>query len=149
MSGGTQRQAISNVAALALRTLVVGLALYGGLDLMHGAMAQDDDSLYLPAVIEAEEVQSLETRVAALEDLLANVSRDGNEIYVTGANLHVVNGTGATETTNGLGIVIIGYNETTGELVVSDSWGPSYERRWVPVKVASWASQGSIFMILP
>jgi hypothetical protein len=45
--------------------------------------------------------------------------------------------------------MIIGYNETTGELVVSDSWGPSYERRWVPVKVASWASQGSIFMILP
>jgi hypothetical protein len=45
--------------------------------------------------------------------------------------------------------MIIGYNEATGEFMVSDSWGPSYERRWVPVKIANWASQGSIFMILP
>jgi len=45
--------------------------------------------------------------------------------------------------------MIIGYNEATNEFVVSDSWGSSYERRWVPVKVANWASQGSIFMILP
>ena len=45
--------------------------------------------------------------------------------------------------------MIIGYNEDTNELVVSDSWGASYERRWVPVKVANWASQGAIFMILP
>lgn len=45
--------------------------------------------------------------------------------------------------------MIIGYNESTNEFVVSDSWGPSYERRWVPVKVANWASQGSIFLILP
>lgn len=45
--------------------------------------------------------------------------------------------------------MIIGYNEATNELAVSDSWGPSFERRWVPVKVASWASSGGLFMILP
>jgi hypothetical protein len=45
--------------------------------------------------------------------------------------------------------MIIGYNEKTGELAVSDSWGPKFERRWVPVKVADWASQGGLFMILP
>ncbi|WP_411827474.1 SHD1 domain-containing protein [Luteolibacter sp. AS25] len=45
--------------------------------------------------------------------------------------------------------MIIGYNETTGELAVSDSWGKRYELRWVPVEVASWASNGSLFMILP
>lgn len=45
--------------------------------------------------------------------------------------------------------LIVGYNEATDELAVSDSWGAAFERRWVPAKVASWASQGSIFLILP
>ena len=45
--------------------------------------------------------------------------------------------------------MIVGYNEATNELAVSDSWGPSFERRWVPVPVANWASQGGLFMILP
>jgi hypothetical protein len=45
--------------------------------------------------------------------------------------------------------MITGYNEATGEIAVSDSWGPHFERRWVPVTVAEWASQGYLFMILP
>lgn len=45
--------------------------------------------------------------------------------------------------------MIVGYNETTGELAVSDSWGARYERRWVPVQVADWASSGGLFLILP
>jgi hypothetical protein len=45
--------------------------------------------------------------------------------------------------------MIVGYNEATNEFAVSDSWGPSFERRWVPVPVANWASQGGLFMILP
>ncbi len=45
--------------------------------------------------------------------------------------------------------MIVGYNEATQELAVSDSWGPQFERRWVPVSVANWASMGGIFMILP
>lgn len=45
--------------------------------------------------------------------------------------------------------MIVGYNEATGELAVSDSWGPNYERRWVPVSIANWASHGGLFMILP
>jgi hypothetical protein len=45
--------------------------------------------------------------------------------------------------------MIIGYNEATQEIAVSDSWGPSFERRWVPISVANWASNGGIFMILP
>jgi len=50
---------------------------------------------------------------------------------------------------NGHICMIIGYNEKTDELAVSDSWGPSFERRWVPTKVANWASSGGLFMILP
>jgi hypothetical protein len=45
--------------------------------------------------------------------------------------------------------MIVGYNEATDELAVSDSWGPSFERRWVPAPVANWASQSGLFMILP
>lgn len=35
-------------------------------------------------------------------------------LRVTGANLQVVNGTGYTDTTNGLGNIIVGYNEELG-----------------------------------
>jgi hypothetical protein len=45
--------------------------------------------------------------------------------------------------------MIIGYNEATQEIAVSDSWGPKFELRWVPVSIANWASSGSLFMILP
>jgi hypothetical protein len=45
--------------------------------------------------------------------------------------------------------MIIGYNEATQEIAVSDSWGARFERRWVPLSVANWAAAGGIFMILP
>jgi hypothetical protein len=45
--------------------------------------------------------------------------------------------------------MIIGYNEVSQEIAVSDSWGARFERRWVPVSVANWASNGGILMILP
>lgn len=54
---------------------------------------------------------ALKERVDDLESLLVHFSRDGDEITITGANLNVVNGTGTTDgTPNGLGNVIIGYN---------------------------------------
>jgi hypothetical protein len=66
--------------------------------------------------------QGLAQRVAALEDLLKHFSREGNEVFITGANLHIVNGLGSTDCTdeegeeipdcpNGLGNLIVGYNE--------------------------------------
>lgn len=45
--------------------------------------------------------------------------------------------------------MIIGYNEQTEELAVSDSWGKRFELRWVPLAAADWASNGKLFMILP
>ncbi len=51
-------------------------------------------------------------RTESLESLLVHFSRDGNDIMINGANLHIVNGTGSTYfSPNGLGNVIIGYNE--------------------------------------
>lgn len=50
-----------------------------------------------------------------LETLLANVTLDGDNLVITGMNLHIVNGTGDTQEINGLGNVIIGYNESRDE----------------------------------
>jgi hypothetical protein len=60
---------------------------------------------------EAQKKKKLEERVAALEDLLQPFSRDGNEVFITGANLHIVNGLEDTTTANGAGNLIVGYNE--------------------------------------
>jgi hypothetical protein len=85
----------------------------------------------LPSVIAQEEAtekgqKGLAHRVAALEKLLKHFSREKNEIFITGANLHIVNGLGSTDCTdeeenpipdcpNGLGNLIVGYNEPRGE----------------------------------
>ena len=67
----------------------------------------------VPFAFKAANVAALEARVEALEALLArvSVSEDGNDIYVTAANLHILNGQDATGTANGLGNLIVGYNE--------------------------------------
>lgn len=46
-----------------------------------------------------------------LSEKLAHVSRQGNDLFITGANLHIVNGAGSTTEPNGLGNLIVGYNE--------------------------------------
>jgi len=54
----------------------------------------------------------LEQRIAALEALLANVSKVGNNLVVTGVNVQIVDGTGDTAgPPNGRGNLIVGYNE--------------------------------------
>jgi hypothetical protein len=70
--------------------------------------------------------KGLAQRVAALEQLLKHFSREKNEIFITGANLHIVNGLGGTDCLdeqgegipdcpNGLGNPIVGYNEPREE----------------------------------
>jgi trimeric autotransporter adhesin len=73
----------------------------------------------------ARDQKGLEQRVAALEKLLKHFSRDGNEITIKGANLRIVNGLGSTncgdpadlipDCPNGLGNLIVGYNELRTE----------------------------------
>lgn len=43
--------------------------------------------------------------------------------------------------------MIIGYNEKTGEVAVSDSWGPEYAERWMTVEEANAVSQGELMVI--
>ena len=66
------------------------------------------------AALEAN-MTALKAENTALKNLLANVSRNGNEIYIDGANVHIRDGSGSTEgAINGLGNLIIGYNELRG-----------------------------------
>lgn len=40
--------------------------------------------------------------------------------------------------------LIIGYNDQTGEIAISDSWGPGYAERWITAEEATAISQGSM-----
>jgi hypothetical protein len=64
----------------------------------------------------ADRRAALQDTLAALEHTLRHVTvvttQEGlDEVTITGANLRIVNGLGATGTTNGLGNLIVGYNE--------------------------------------
>ena len=43
--------------------------------------------------------------------------------------------------------MIIGYNEATGELCVSDSWGPQYAERWITMEEANAITQNDLTVI--
>ena len=58
------------------------------------------------------------TRISSLETILQGVTRtivNGNPtVTFSGVNVQVVNGAGSTTSTNGLGNLIVGYNESAG-----------------------------------
>lgn len=43
--------------------------------------------------------------------------------------------------------LIIGYNETTGEVAISDSWGPEFSERWFPVTLTDKIPFGNMSII--
>jgi hypothetical protein len=92
--------------------------------LAYGLLGLGLVSLLLPsATVQGEGggLPALEERVAALEELLEPFTRVGTEVVITKANLHIVNGLGRTDCgteeepipdcPNGLGNLIVGYNE--------------------------------------
>jgi len=93
------------------------LAIHGAVDLVRSATAQTElRPLYMPRAVDGE-TADLEGRVAVLEALLANVSRNDRDMVISGTNLRIVNGAGLTDgEPNGLGNLIIGYNEMRGGL---------------------------------
>lgn len=58
-----------------------------------------------------DDISALTSRVADLETLLDGVSRDEDTVVFSGVNVQVVNGQDETESTNGVGNLILGYNE--------------------------------------
>ncbi len=70
---------------------------------------------------QAAQIGSLQTSAAALADKVQFVSVSGTEMYITGANLNIRNGLGATSEQNGLGNLVIGYNESS--IIAEDRTG--------------------------
>src|SRR5690606_21343619 len=56
----------------------------------------------------------LRGRVGAQEALMRGVRRDGDTLRFEAMNLQLVNGLGRTDAVNGLGNLIVGYNESPG-----------------------------------
>jgi hypothetical protein len=112
------------------RTLVYALALYGGADLARHAFADEPVAqAYIPFVSQTSNVrqEGLEQRVRDLEDLLAGVTRSGDDLYIAGMNVYVVSGSGKTDAVpNGKGNLIVGYNEARGG---RDLDGSPFDRR--------------------
>lgn len=74
------------------------------------SIATEDAIIQLQA-----QIDNLQKQANANANKLYHFSRVGNDIFITGANLHVVNGTGSTDgKPNFLGNIIIGYNEERG-----------------------------------
>ncbi|MFC1889292.1 hypothetical protein ACFL4G_06005 [Thermodesulfobacteriota bacterium] len=70
-----------------------------------------DEQYYSKAEVDTF-VSDLQTTIDELTTLLAGVTRVGNDIVFSGANVHIVNGTDTTDgAVNGLGNLIVGYNE--------------------------------------
>lgn len=78
------------------------------------------------------ETARLATGVAGLQALLEGVRRIGATLRFEGMNLQLVNGAGTTDSANGLGNLIVGYNESppqqTGSHVVAIGRGHVFTR---------------------
>lgn len=59
------------------------------------------------------------------------------------------NASGQAEDTSSGGHIclVIGYNEQTGEIAISDSWGPQFAERWVPAHTAQNLQSGDMQII--
>ncbi len=77
---------------------------------LEGYVKKDDQSEESPDA--TRKIAQLEARIKRLESLLANVSRKGNDIVFQRVNVHIQNGTGNADKSNGTGNLIVGYGST-------------------------------------
>ena len=87
-------------------------------DSRYYTQAQVDSAL----AVRDTTIAALQSQIAELITRFQHISRNGNDLFITGANLHVVNGSGTTDgAVNGLGNLIVGYDEARDW--ASCSWG--------------------------
>ena len=95
------------VWSIGLLAVGLGIVVLWGLPLQFAAAR--------PADLQTQ-VKELTDRVQALEAKLACMTRDGHEVVFDKCNVHIRSGSGKTDSVvNGLGNLIIGYNEGSGE----------------------------------
>lgn len=133
----TQRQA-SAVSAGRWRVVAV-LAIVAAL-LLGGAQPGATES----STALEERVKALESKVSVLETKLTPVTRIGQDIYITGANLHIRNGIGRTDRVNGYGNLIIGYNELRPQFPTAGSNDRTGSHNLVLSAQNSYSSYGGI-----
>jgi len=87
----------------------------------NGVVAASDALMVLKTAVgdatsltceQAQTTGDLQARVTQLEALLAHFTVEGNNLVLSGMNLQIINGEGSTGTVNGLGNLIVGYDET-------------------------------------
>jgi hypothetical protein len=109
------------LAALLILPVAARATECGDVD-ANGVVAASDALMVLKSAVgestdmacaNAEVAGELEERVIALEDLLSLFTLEGNTLVLTGVNLRIVNGEGSTNSVNGVGNLIVGYDETT------------------------------------
>ena len=86
------------------------------------------DVAELKAVVRSQNdiIATLQSAVADLQAKLDCMSKTGDDVYFTGCNVHIRNGMGATEPgVNGLGNLIVGYNEDATSIPVNPPLEPS------------------------
>src|SRR5262245_38588527 len=77
----------------------------------------------LTAVVNSQNglITGLQQQNQELQAKLGCMSKTDNDVYFTGCNVHIVSGSGSTEgAVNGLGNLIIGYNEDASGLGSSE-----------------------------
>ena len=82
--------------------------------------------------------------VAAVEGKTAPLSVSGTDLTITGVNVHIVDGSGSTDSTSGLGNLIVGYNApgnrgaTSAPAATTSSWATRTATR----PSAAWSPAG-------
>ncbi|MDT8320540.1 MAG: hypothetical protein RQ826_08435 [Xanthomonadales bacterium] len=104
-----------------------------------------DNAASIAAIGGHTDISGLSNAVAALQDLLSGVRREfvsdetnvGNDdgtlrdtLIFEGMNLQIINGEGTTTSTNGLGNLIIGYNEERWESDASETCPASWDSEY-------------------
>ncbi len=87
--------------------------------LLLGTMVLGAFFVTRPAAVSQTSAQ-LQAEITALQSTLKYVTTAGTTMTISGANLVITNGAGATATANGLGNVMIGYNELRNDTPNTD-----------------------------
>lgn len=109
-SSFTQLSPDRRVAAVPYALQAEEAASAGDADTLDG---KDSSDFYTQAEVDSM-ISSLEKEVQSLQNKLSSVSTEngGDDLVFTGVNVHIRDGSGDTDgTTNGLGNLVIGYNE--------------------------------------